>query len=604
MADSETETPSPRNLENLAVIWRFAIRYPMRIVGAGIALLVAAAATLAIPDGFRRVIDRGFSGANADIAQYFYYLFFIVMVLALATALRFYFVSWLGERVVADLRVAVQRNLLALDPKYFEENRPSEIASRMTSDTSVIEMIVGTTISVALRNIVMGIGGIIYLLTLSPKLTLMMLLGIPLAIGPIVILGRKLRNVSRHSQDRIADVGAMIAETLGAMKIVQAFGQERREGDRFDAAVQSAFKTARRRIVIRSVMTAIVIALIFGAIAMVMWQAASDVINDQITGGAVAAFVLTGMIVAGALGTLTEVYGELMRGAGAAGRLSELLHEIPEIRAPANPKLLPEPARGELRFDDVTFRYPTRLETPALAGFELKVEPGELVAVVGPSGAGKSTLFQLAQRFYDPQQGRISLDGVDVRDADPAAIRSRIAMVPQDTVIFAASARDNLRYSDWGASEEALWQAAGAANTAEFLRQLPEGLDTYLGEGGARLSGGQRQRLAIARALLRDAPLLLLDEATSALDAESERLVQQAIERLMANRTTIVIAHRLATVRSADHIIVMDEGRIVEQGNHAALTGQGGLYAHLAQLQFESNTAQARQPRARGFQRT
>lgn len=604
MADSETETPSPRNLENLAVIWRFAIRYPMRIVGAGIALLVAAAATLAIPDGFRRVIDRGFSGENADIAQYFYYLFFIVVVLALATALRFYFVSWLGERVVADLRVAVQRNLLALDPKYFEENRPSEIASRMTSDTSVIEMIVGTTISVALRNIVMGIGGIIYLLTLSPKLTLMMLLGIPLAIGPIVILGRKLRNVSRHSQDRIADVGAMIAETLGAMKIVQAFGQERREGDRFDAAVQSAFKTARRRIVIRSVMTAIVIALIFGAIAMVMWQAASDVINDQITGGAVAAFVLTGMIVAGALGTLTEVYGELMRGAGAAGRLSELLHEIPEIRAPANPKPLPEPARGELRFDDVTFRYPTRLETPALAGFELKVEPGELVAVVGPSGAGKSTLFQLAQRFYDPQQGRIALDGVDVRDADPAAIRSRIAMVPQDTVIFAASARDNLRYSDWGASEEALWQAAGAANTAEFLRQLPEGLDTYLGEGGARLSGGQRQRLAIARALLRDAPLLLLDEATSALDAESERLVQQAIERLMANRTTIVIAHRLATVRSADRIIVMDEGRIVEQGNHAALTGQGGLYAHLAQLQFESNTAQARQPRARGFQRT
>lgn len=591
MTDTDIDTPRSRNLGNLALIWRFATRYPMRIVGAGIALLVAAAATLAIPDGFRRVIDQGFSGAGGDISQYFYYLFFIVVVLALATAARFYFVSWLGERVVADLRVAVQRNLLALDPKYFEENRPSEIASRMTSDTSVIEMIVGTTISVALRNIVMGIGGIIYLLTLSPKLALMMLLGIPLAIGPIVILGRKLRNVSRHSQDRIADVGAMVAETLGAMKIVQAFGQERREGDRFDAAVQSAFATARRRIVIRSVMTAIVITLIFGAITMVLWQAASDVINDQITGGAVAAFVLTGMIVAGAFGALTEVYGELMRGAGAAGRLSELLREVPEIRPPANPKKLPQPARGALHFDDVTFRYPTRLETPALEDFNLAIEPGELVAVVGPSGAGKSTLFQLAQRFYDPQQGRITLDGVDLREADPADVRNRIAMVPQDTVIFAASARDNLRYGDWEASDEALWAAAEAANAAQFLRELPEGLDTYLGEGGARLSGGQRQRLAIARALLRDAPLLLLDEATSALDAESELLVQQALERLMTDRTTIVIAHRLATVRSADRIIVMDGGRIVEQGDHAALTGQGGLYARLAQLQFESSAA-------------
>lgn len=592
MADSDVETPKSRKLGNLRLIWSFAIRYPMRIVGAGIALLLAAAATLAIPDGFRRVIDDGFSGAGgADISQYFFYLLLIVVVLALATAMRFYFVSWLGERVVADLRVAVQRNLLALDPKYFEENRPSEIASRMTSDTSVIEMIVGTTISVALRNIVMGIGGIIYLLTLSPKLALMMLLGIPLAIGPIVILGRMLRNVSRHSQDRIADVGAMVAETLGAMKIVQAFGQERREGDRFDQAVQNAFSTARRRIAIRSVMTAIVITLIFGAITMVLWQAASDVISGQITGGAVAAFVLTGMIVAGAFGALTEVYGELMRGAGAAGRLSELLQEVPEIRAPANPKTLPEPARGELKFEDVTFRYPTRLETPALEDFNLAINPGDLVAVVGPSGAGKSTLFQLAQRFYDPQQGKVTLDGVDLRDADPGDVRRRIAMVPQDTVIFAASARDNLRYGHWGASDDALWQAAEAANAAEFIRDLPEGLDTYLGESGARLSGGQRQRLAIARALLRDAPLLLLDEATSALDAESERLVQQALERLMENRTTIVIAHRLATVRSADRIIVMDKGRIVEQGDHAALTGQGGLYARLAQLQFESSAA-------------
>ncbi|NNC71658.1 MAG: ATP-binding cassette domain-containing protein [Sphingomonadaceae bacterium] len=587
MAESDFEAPPTRKLGNLALIWRFAIHYPWYIAGAGLMLLIAAGATLAIPDGFRRVIDRGFIETGGNIAQYFYYLLGIVIVLALATSIRFYFVSWLGERVVADLRVAVQRNLLSLDPKYFEENRPSEIASRMTSDTSVIEMIVGTTISVALRNVVMGIGGIVYLFTLSPKLTLMLLLGIPLVIGPIFYLGRKLRDVSRFSQDRIADVGAMVAETLGAMKIVQAFGQEKRESERFGSAVDQAFNTARRRILIRSVMTAIVISLIFGAITMVMWQAADDVINDRISGGSVAAFVLTGMIVAGAFGALTEVFGELMRGAGAAGRLSELLQEVPEIRAPANPKKLPEPARGKLAFGNVTFSYPTRPETNALEDFTLAVEPGEVVAVVGPSGAGKSTLFQLAQRFYDPQNGAISIDGVDLRDADPADVRARIAMVPQETVIFGASARDNLRYSEWDASDEALWAAAEAANAAEFLRKLPEGLDTFLGESGARLSGGQRQRIAIARALLRDAPLLLLDEATSSLDAESERLVQEALDRLMRNRTTIVIAHRLATVRSADRIIVLDNGRLVEQGDHASLSARDGLYAKLARLQFE-----------------
>lgn len=588
MAESDFEAPPSRKLGNLALIWRFASHYPWRIVGAGMMLLVAAAATLAIPDGFRRVIDRGFEAAGGDISQYFHYLLLIVVILAFATALRFYFVSWLGERVVADLRVAVQRNLLALDPKFFEENRPSEIASRMTSDTSVIEMIVGTTISVALRNIVMAIGGVIYLFTLSPKLTAMLLLGIPLILGPIIILGRKLRDVSRHSQDRIADVGAMVAETLGAMKIVQAFGQEDRESRRFGDATERAFKTARRRIVIRAIMTAIVITLIFSSITMVMWQAASDVVEARISGGTVAAFVLTGGLVAGAFGALTEVFGELMRGAGAAGRLQELLEEVPEIRAPANPVKLPEPPRGRLAFEHVTFRYPTRPDDKALADFDLTVEPGELVAVVGPSGAGKSTLFQLAQRFYDPQHGRVTIDGVDLRDADPEEIRTRMAMVPQDTVIFAASARDNLRYGHWDADDDSLWAAAEAANAAEYLRKLPEGLDTYLGEAGARLSGGQRQRLAIARALLRDAPLLLLDEATSALDAQSERLVQQALEHLMQNRTTIVIAHRLATVRSADRIIVMDHGRIVEQGDHTALADSDGLYSRLARLQFDA----------------
>ncbi len=591
MTDTAPPAAPPRPIGNLLLVWRFAAAYPARIAAAMASLVVAAAATLAIPSGFRRVIDKGFAASGGEVSPYFHYLLMIVVVLAIATALRFYFVSWLGERVVADIRRAVQRNLLGLAPRFFEENRPSEIASRLTADTSVIEQIVGTTVSVALRNIVMGIGGIAYLFTLAPKLTAMLLIGIPLIILPIVLIGRQLRAVSRSSQDRIADVGAMVAETLGAMKIVQAFGQEEREAGRFAGAVESAFATARRRITLRAVMTGIVISLVFGSITMVMWQGAIDVAQGALSGGSIAAFVLTGGLVAGAFGALTEVYGDLVRGAGAAGRLAELLAEMPEIRAPAQPRSLPEPAEGRLAFEAVDFRYPTRREVKALDSFSLAVAPGEMVAVVGPSGAGKSTLFQLAQRFYDPEQGAIRMDGIDLRDADPAAIRARIAMVPQETVIFAASARDNLRYGHWEADDAALWAAAEAANAAGFLRALPDGLDTFMGEGGARLSGGQRQRLAIARALLRDAPLLLLDEATSALDAESERLVQRALDRLMVGRTTIVIAHRLATVRAADRIIVMDGGRIVEQGGHDTLFGQGGLYARLARLQFQGEAA-------------
>ena len=551
MAVKSDDAAPARNLGSLRMIWGYAIRYKLQIAAAAFALLVAALGTLAIPDGFRRVIDKGFAASGGDVSEHFYYLLFIVVVLALATATRFYFVSWLGERVVADVRAEVHRNLLRLEPRFFEENRPSEIASRLTADTSIIEMVVGSTVSVALRNVVMGVGGIIYLFTLAPKLTLALLVGIPVILLPIVLLGRKLRGVSRQSQDRVADVGAMVAETLGAMKIVQAFGQETREAARFRGAAEDAFGTAKRRILIRAVMTATVMMLMLGSITLIMWQAALDVIGGNISGGTVAAFVFTGIIVAGAFGALTEVYGELLRGAGAAGRLAELLAQVPQIRAPAAPVALPSPGLGALVFDDVTFHYPTRPDVSALTGFTLTVRPGETLAIVGPSGAGKTTLFQLAQRFYDPEGGAVRLDRVDLRAADLADIRARIAVVPQETVIFAASARDNLRYGRWDADDEMLWAAAETANAAEFLRRLPEGLDTFMGEGGARLSGGQRQRIAIARAVLRDAPLLLLDAATSALDAESERLVQSSLERLMDGRTTMVIAHRLATVRSA-----------------------------------------------------
>jgi len=571
------------------MIFAAATRYPGKVALALAALVITAAATLAIPSGFRLIIDRGFAaGADpAEIGRWFRYLFAIVFVLALGTASRFYFVSWLGERVVADIRAAVQRNLLRLSPGFFEENSPSEIASRMTADTAQIEHVVGTTISVALRNVLMAVGGVGYLLYLAPALTAFLLIGVPLVLLPIVWFGRRLRTVSRESQDRVATVGSRVSEVLGAMKIVQGFNQEWREQQRFSEAVESTFVTAKRRILLRSAMTGVVITVIFGAITLLLWRGALQVAEGTLSGGTIAAFVLTGVLVAGAFGSLTEVYGDLLRGAGAASRLNELRQEKPAIAPPARPVALPDPARGALSFQNVTFRYPTRPDAPALVDFDLTIEPGETVAIVGPSGAGKSTVFQLAERFYDPQVGTIRLDGVPLVAADPADVRRRMALVPQEGTLFAASALDNLRYGNWDASEETIWQAAQAANAESFLKDLPQGLHTFLGEGGARLSGGQRQRVAIARALLRDAPILLLDEATSALDAESEQLVQQALERLMVGRTTLVIAHRLATGRAADRIVVMDRGRIVEQGTHVELSAAKGLYARLAALQFD-----------------
>jgi ATP-binding cassette, subfamily B, bacterial len=583
------EPPPAKNLGPLRMIWRETAKYPRQVFFAALALFITAAATLAIPAGFRLVIDRGFSagGDVESIGRWFRYLLLIVVVLGLGTATRFYFVSWLGERVVADVRMKVQENLLRLSPGFFEENSPNEISSRMTSDTALIEQVVGTTVSVALRNAIIGVGGVIYLFTLAPKLTLSLLAGLVVVIFPLMLYGRRVRTISRTSQDRVADIGAMVAETLGAMKIVQSFNQERRELTRFEGAVEATFDTAKRRIRLRAGITAAAIMAIFGAIVWLVWEGAEGVARGTISGGTIFALVVTSGLVAGAFGALTEVWGELLRGAGAASRLNELLAEKPSIAAPARPLALPSPAHGKLAFEAVTFRYPTRLEMAALADFSLTIEPGETVAIVGPSGAGKSTLFQLAQRFYDPQAGTIKLDGVPLTAVDPAEIRRRMALVPQEGVLFAANARDNLRYGNWDASEEAIWDAARAANAEGFLRELPDGLDTYLGEGGARLSGGQRQRIAIARAVLREAPVLLLDEATSALDAESEKLVQDALDKLMANRTTLVIAHRLATVRQADRIVVMDKGRIVETGTHANLSKAGGLYARLAALQFD-----------------
>ena len=579
--DSSAKAP----VGTLAALWPFVRAHRGLFAGWLVALACSSTATLSLPVAFRQMIDQGFSsGANIDRA--FVFLFLVALALALATAARFFFVTLLGERVVADMRQRLYTHLLGLDAAFYDRTRSGELVSRLTADAELLRSVVGSSMSVALRSLVTVVGSIAMLFVTSPHLALYALVGIPLAVLPIVVGGRRLQKMSRASQDRVADANMLATETLGAVRTVQAHAREPHERNRFGAALDLAVATAKRRIGAQAIVTAVAIVLIFGAITLVLWSGAHDVAEGSMSAGTLGQFVLYALIGGGSVGALAEVWNELQRAAGGMGRISELLQQAPTIVAPDSPTPLPVPLRGEIVFDDVTFHYPMRPDLPALEHFNLRVRPGETVALVGPSGAGKSTVFTMLLRFHDPAGGRIQVDGVDVREVDPAALRDAIALVPQAPTIFAASATDNIRYGRLDASDEQVRAAARSAEADGFLDALPEGFASELGERGARLSGGQQQRIAIARALLKDAPLLLLDEATSALDAQSERAVQHALENLMTGRTTLVIAHRLATILKADRIVVMEQGRIVAEGSHEALMAQGGLYAELAKLQF------------------
>ena len=566
---------------------RFLRPYRPRAVSALVCLVIAAGAVLAVGQALRRVVDFGFGADGAVLDQYFLALLGIVALLAAATYGRYYAVASLGERVVADMRREVYARVIGLSPEFFESTRTGEILSRLTTDTTLIQSVVGSTASVALRNTLIFAGGSVLLIVSSPKLTGIVFLIVVLVVLPVIVFGRRVRRLSRESQDRLADVGAFAGESLDAVRTVQAFGREDASRRRFGGIVETAHAVALRQIRSRALLTGIVILLVFGAVDVVLWIGARDVISGAMTGGQLAAFVFYAVMVAGSVGSLSEVYGDLQRAAGATERLMELLATKPAISAPESPVALPRPARGAVRFDRVTFRYPARPEIRALDSYSLSVSPGERLALVGPSGAGKTTVFQLLLRFYDPESGRVSIDGVDLQDARPEDARRRIGHVPQDPVIFADDVWSNIRYGRPEATDEEVRAAAEAAAAAEFVERLPDGYGTFLGEHGARLSGGQRQRISIARAILRNPAILLLDEATSALDAENERMVQQALQTLMDGRTTIVIAHRLATTLKADRIVVMDAGDVVAGGTHAELMAEGGLYARLAELQFD-----------------
>jgi ATP-binding cassette subfamily B protein len=564
------------------------LRYPRLVAGAVLFLAMAAGATLTLPLAVRRMIDHGFSGGDTEfIANYFSMLIVIAGVLALASAGRYYFVITLGERVVSDLRRDVFAHVSRLSPGFYDGVQSGEIVSRLTADATQIKSAVGATSSLALRNMILGLGALGLMVLTSPKLSAIVIGVIPLIVLPLAAFGRSVRRRSRLAQDTLAQASAYAGEQIAAVRTMQAFTSEAPVAARFDAAVEEAFKAARSSVFARSFLTFFAIFAIFSSVVGVLWFGSRDVLAGTMTPGTLGQFLLYAVFAAGALGALSEVWGELSQAAGAAERLTELLAEEPLIAAPADPQALPVPSRGSVVFDDVSFSYPIRPGQAALKRLSFAVEPGETVAIVGPSGAGKSTVFSLILRFYDPERGRVLVDGVDVRRADPQDVRSRIAIVPQDVTIFAASARDNIGFGRPGATDAEIEAAARQAYADEFIRRLDRGYDTMLGERGVTLSGGQRQRIAIARAILRDAPILLLDEATSALDAESETLVQTALEGLMRGRTTLVIAHRLATILKSDRILVIENGTIVEQGSHAALVRRDGVYARLARLQFE-----------------
>ncbi|MEB2335924.1 MAG: ABC transporter transmembrane domain-containing protein [Burkholderiales bacterium] len=577
----------------LRALWPFMAPYRGRVALAAIALLVAAAATLVVPLAFRQMIDVGFAAraavsGRANVNLWFLALFGVAVVLALGTALRFYSVSWLGERVTADLRRAVYRQVLRQDARFFETLKTGEVLSRLNTDTTLIQTLVGTSISLGLRNALLFAGALVMLVVTSPQLASIIVGLLLLVVLPILVFGRRVRRLSRVSQDALADSSALAGETLNAVQIVQAYAREPLEAQRFGASTESAFASAIRRVRARSLLTALAIVLVFGAIVFVLWLGAHAVLEGRLTAGLLTQFILYAALVAGATGAIAEVLGDVQRAAGATERLLELLEAEPAIRAPAEPvRLVPSGGGSRVAFESVTFSYPSRPGERALDRVTLEVAPGETVALVGPSGAGKTTLFQLLLRFHDPSSGAIRLDGVDLRRLDPADLRGAIGLVSQDSVVFSADAMENIRYGRLEASDAEVIEAARAAHAHEFIEKLPEGYRTFLGERGVRLSGGQRQRIAIARALLKNPPLLLLDEATSALDAESERAVQDALERAMRGRTTLVIAHRLATVAGADRIVVLERGRVADAGTHAELVERGGLYARLAAIQFD-----------------